>query len=152
MPFSVVKDLSFLPVDHGVAQNAGMQHQLFDPTQARTEEVLDSFKQRIIFLFNWARGIEGFEILFPLDQKALLRSSVVQIVMLGLALRSQKLDSTANRDSCFHVLVHMVLLRYRRSQVAYRQATETGSRKRRRGRCHCNHTEQAVSSRQGVER
>jgi hypothetical protein len=64
----------------------------YDPTQARTEEVLDSFKQRIIFLFHWAKSVEGFEILFPLDQKALLRSSVVQIVMLGLALRSQKLD------------------------------------------------------------
>lgn len=75
--------------------NMAMQPQLvYDPSQARTEEVLDSFKQRIIFLFHWARSVEGFEILFPLDQKALLRSSVVQIVMLGIALRSQKLDGT----------------------------------------------------------
>ena len=65
---------------------------------ARTEEVLDSFKQRIIFLFHWAKTVEGFDRLFPLDQKALLRASVVQIVMLGLALRSAKLEGLLRRE------------------------------------------------------
>ena len=54
--------------------------------EAKLEEVLDSLRLRIRSLFNWAKSdVSGFDDLSPLDQKALLRRTVPELVMLGFA-------------------------------------------------------------------
>ena len=57
------------------------------------EEVLDSLRQRIRSMFKWAKAeVAGFEELSPLDQKALLRRTVSELVMLGFARGSIAYD------------------------------------------------------------
>ena len=54
--------------------------------EAEVDEVLDSLRQRIRQVFKWAKTeVAGFDDLSPLDQKALLRRTVSELVMLGLA-------------------------------------------------------------------
>lgn len=54
--------------------------------EAKLEEVLDSLRLRIRSLFTWAKSeVSGFDDLSPLDQKALLRRTVSELVMLGFA-------------------------------------------------------------------
>ena len=54
--------------------------------EAKLEEVLDSLRLRIRSLFTWAKSeVSGFDDLSPLDQKALLRRTVPELVMLGFA-------------------------------------------------------------------
>jgi len=54
--------------------------------EAEVDEVLDSLRQRIRQMFKWAKTeVAGFDDLSPLDQKALLRRTVSELVMLGLA-------------------------------------------------------------------
>ena len=54
--------------------------------EAKLEEVLDSLRLRIRSLFTWAKSeVAGFDDLSPLDQKALLRRTVPELVMLGFA-------------------------------------------------------------------
>ena len=53
--------------------------------EAETEEVLDSLRLRITHMFKWAAEVAGFEFYSPLDQKALMRRTVVELVMLGFA-------------------------------------------------------------------
>lgn len=51
--------------------------------------MLDSLRQRIRTMFSWAKfDVAGFEDLSPLDQKALLRRTVAELVMLGFARAS----------------------------------------------------------------
>ena len=62
--------------------------------EAELEEVLDSLRLRIRSLFTWAKSeVTGFEDLSPLDQKALLRRTVAEMVMLGFARASIAYDS-----------------------------------------------------------
>ena len=57
------------------------------------DEVLDSLRQRIRKMFSWAKSdVTGFEDLSPLDQKALLRRTVAELVMLGFARASIAYD------------------------------------------------------------
>ena len=57
------------------------------------EEVLDSLRLRIRHMFKWAKfEVVGFEDLSPLDQKALLRRTVAELVMLGFARGSIPYD------------------------------------------------------------
>lgn len=57
------------------------------------EEVLDSLRLRIRSMFKWAKSeVSGFEDLSPLDQKALLRRTVAELVMLGFARGSIAYD------------------------------------------------------------
>ena len=57
------------------------------------DEVLDSLRQRIRKMFSWAKSdVAGFEDLSPLDQKALLRRTVAELVMLGFARASIAYD------------------------------------------------------------
>ena len=57
--------------------------------EAKLEEVLDSLRLRIRHMFRWAKTeVAGFEDLSPLDQKALLRRTVAELVMLGFAYGS----------------------------------------------------------------
>lgn len=61
--------------------------------EAELEEVLDSLRLRIRSLFTWAKSeVTGFEDLSPLDQKALLRRTVAEMVMLGFARGSIAYD------------------------------------------------------------
>lgn len=54
--------------------------------EAEVDEVLDSLRQRIRHMFKWAKTeVVGFDDLSPLDQKALLRRTVSELVMLGIA-------------------------------------------------------------------
>ena len=54
--------------------------------EAEVDEVLDSLRLRIRHMFKWAKTeVAGFEDLSPLDQKALLRRTVSELVMLGIA-------------------------------------------------------------------
>lgn len=54
--------------------------------EARLEEVLDSLRLRIRYHFSWAKSeVSGFDDLSPMDQKALLRRTVPELVMLGFA-------------------------------------------------------------------
>ena len=54
--------------------------------EAEVDEVLDSLRLRIRHMFKWAKTeVGGFEDLSPLDQKALLRRTVSELVMLGIA-------------------------------------------------------------------
>lgn len=54
--------------------------------EAEVDEVLDSLRQRIRHMFKWAKTeVAGFDDLSPLDQKALLRRTVSELVMLGIA-------------------------------------------------------------------
>ena len=54
--------------------------------EAEVDEVLDSLRQRIRQMFKWAKTeVAGFDDLSPLDQKALLRRTVSELVMFGLA-------------------------------------------------------------------
>lgn len=54
--------------------------------EAEVDEVLDSLRQRIRHMFKWAKAeVSGFDDLSPLDQKALLRRTVSELVMLGIA-------------------------------------------------------------------
>lgn len=54
--------------------------------EAEVDEVLDALRQRIRQMFKWAKTeVAGFDDLSPLDQKALLRRTVSELVMLGLA-------------------------------------------------------------------
>lgn len=54
--------------------------------EAPLEQVLDSLRLRISSMFKWAKSeVAGFEDLSPLDQKALLRRTVAELVMLGFA-------------------------------------------------------------------
>eukprot|EP00117_Sycon_ciliatum_P047252 scpid28562/ scgid4959/ Hepatocyte nuclear factor 4-beta; Nuclear receptor subfamily 2 group A member 3 len=63
--------------------------------EASVEEVLETFKHRILCLFQWSKQhVVGFSDLSPADQKSLLRSSVVEIVMLGFAKRSIGFDGS----------------------------------------------------------
>lgn len=55
---------------------------------ASTEEVLDSLKFRILDLFKWSKKSLEFCKISPNDQKSLLRSNVVELVMLGFARAS----------------------------------------------------------------
>lgn len=57
-----------------------------DAPEAEVDEVLDSLRSRIRSMFKWAKSeVEDFEDLSPLDQKALLRRTVSELVMLGFA-------------------------------------------------------------------
>ena len=59
------------------------------------EEVLDSLRLRISAMFKWAKGeVKGFDDLSPLDQKALLRRTVAELVMLGFAKASIGFNGT----------------------------------------------------------
>ena len=61
--------------------------------EAEVEEVLDSLRLRITAMFKWAKSeVAGFEDLSPLDQKALLRRTVAELVMLGFARASIAFD------------------------------------------------------------
>lgn len=61
--------------------------------EAEVEEVLDSLRLRIRHMFKWAKfEVMGFEDLSPLDQKALLRRTVAELVMLGFARGSIPYD------------------------------------------------------------
>lgn len=61
--------------------------------EAEPEEVLDSLRLRIRSMFKWAKSeVAGFEDLSPLDQKALLRRTVAELVMLGFARGSIAYD------------------------------------------------------------
>lgn len=61
--------------------------------EAELEEVLDSLRLRIRSMFKWAKSeVSGFEDLSPLDQKALLRRTVAELVMLGFARGSIAYD------------------------------------------------------------
>ncbi|CAI8034671.1 hypothetical protein GBAR_LOCUS19495 [Geodia barretti] len=61
--------------------------------EAEVDEVLDSLRQRIRKMFSWAKSdVTGFEDLSPLDQKALLRRTVAELVMLGFARASIAYD------------------------------------------------------------
>jgi hypothetical protein len=61
--------------------------------EAEVDEVLDSLRQRIRKMFSWAKSdVAGFEDLSPLDQKALLRRTVAELVMLGFARASIAYD------------------------------------------------------------
>ena len=61
--------------------------------EAEVEEVLDSLRLRIRYMFKWAKfEVMGFEDLSPLDQKALLRRTVAELVMLGFARGSIPYD------------------------------------------------------------
>ena len=63
--------------------------------EAEVDEVLDSLRQRIRKMFSWAKSdVAGFEDLSPLDQKALLRRTVAELVMLGFARASIAYDGT----------------------------------------------------------
>ena len=73
--------------------------------EAEVDEVLDSLRQRIRTMFSWAKyDVAGFEDLSPLDQKALLRRTVAELVMLGFARASIAYSSTWN-----HLLHHLIL-------------------------------------------
>ena len=62
--------------------------------EAKLEEVLDSLRLRIRSLFTWAKSdVNGFDDMSPLDQKALLRRTVPELVMLGFAKCSVPYDS-----------------------------------------------------------
>jgi hypothetical protein len=53
------------------------------------EEVLDSLKRRIRYIFKWAKSeVKDFDDLSPLDQKALLRRTIPELVMLVFARSS----------------------------------------------------------------
>ena len=57
-----------------------------DTPEAEVEDVLDSLRLRIRHMFKWAKSeVDGFDDLSPLDQKALLRRTVSELVMLGFA-------------------------------------------------------------------
>ena len=65
------------------------------------EEVLDSLRLRITAMFKWAKSeVAGFEDLSPLDQKALLRRTVAELVMLGFARASIAFDGKPHRYQC----------------------------------------------------
>ncbi len=58
------------------------------------EEVLESLRHRIRSMFKWAKSeVAGFDDLSPLDQKALLRKTVAELVMLGFARGSIAYES-----------------------------------------------------------
>ena len=62
--------------------------------EAQLEEVLHSLGLRIRSLFKWAKSdVSGFDDLSPMDQKALLRRTVPEMVMLGFAKGSVPFDS-----------------------------------------------------------
>ena len=65
--------------------------------------MLDSLRLRIRHMFKWAKSeVDGFDDLSPLDQKALLRRTVSELVMLGFARVSIPYDGTGVR-ACRHV-------------------------------------------------
>ena len=64
------------------------------PPEANVEEVLESLRLRIRSMFKWAKSeVAGFDDLSPLDQKALLRKTVAELVMLGFARGSIAYES-----------------------------------------------------------
>jgi hypothetical protein len=65
---------------------------LLNTPEAETDEVLDSLRLRITHMFKWAAEVAGFEFYSPLDQKALMRRTVVELVMLGFAKASTGVD------------------------------------------------------------
>ena len=66
----------------------------YSAAEAKLEEVLDSLRLRIRSLFTWAKSeVSGFDDLSPLDQKALLRRTVAELVMLGFTRESIAYDS-----------------------------------------------------------
>lgn len=70
--------------------------------EAEVDEVLDSLRQRIRTMFSWAKfDVAGFEDLSPLDQKALLRRTVAELVMLGFARASIAYTSESPPDTAF---------------------------------------------------
>ena len=69
--------------------------------EAEVEEVLDSLRLRITAMFKWAKSeVAGFEDLSPLDQKALLRRTVAELVMLGFARASIAFDGEPHLCEC----------------------------------------------------
>ncbi len=87
--------------------------------EAQLEEVLHSLGLRIRSLFAWAKSdVCGFDDLSPLDQKALLRRTVPELVMLGFAKCSVPYDSKTHphahthtykcTPTCTHI-VHSIL-------------------------------------------
>ncbi len=74
--------------------------------EANVEEVLESLRLRIRSMFKWAKSeVAGFDDLSPLDQKALLRRTVAELVMLGFARGSIAYESMYNiyNYTCTHV-------------------------------------------------
>ena len=74
-----------------------------DTPEAEVEDVLDSLRLRIRHMFKWAKSeVDGFDDLSPLDQKALLRRTVSELVMLGFARVSIPYDGKeyVHADMC----------------------------------------------------
>ncbi|XP_019849288.1 PREDICTED: nuclear receptor 2 isoform X1 [Amphimedon queenslandica] len=64
-----------------------------DAPEAEVEEVLESLKRSIKHMFKWAKSeVKDFDDLSPMDQKALLRRTVPELVMLGFARASTPYD------------------------------------------------------------
>ena len=82
--------------------------------EAEVDEVLDSLRQRIRHMFKWAKTeVAGFDDLSPLDQKALLRRTVSELVMLGIARLSVSHTGTVeNVYLCIHEVRYVSRLQY----------------------------------------
>ena len=88
---------------------AGMQSM----PEAEVDEVLDSLRQRIRHMFKWAKTeVAGFDDLSPLDQKALLRRTVSELVMLGIARISVSHTGMVENVVCNHTLSEICIERY----------------------------------------